>query len=177
MMKFNDFLIESGNHPGLMIAYQVPLDIAEKLAIPGGESPEDLHVTIIYLGKEINNNNILKIKNMVRNLCQREYKFPGFFSKLDTFPPSEPSDEKTVLFAKCEAVGLHGFRQKVLKGLKKIGIAFTETFPVYQPHCTLAYIPQTEKVEFPSFAPLHINIDGIGVYSGRVVSQYPLKGD
>jgi len=39
-------------HHGVMVAVYPSAETAEKLAVAGGEDPEDLHVTIAYLGKQ-----------------------------------------------------------------------------------------------------------------------------
>ena len=41
---------KAGN--GIMIAWFPPKELADKLAQDGGEKPEELHVTLAYLGKQ-----------------------------------------------------------------------------------------------------------------------------
>jgi 2'-5' RNA ligase len=44
---------DQAKETGGMVALYPRADDADKLAVPGGEPPEDLHVTLVYLGEDV----------------------------------------------------------------------------------------------------------------------------
>ena len=64
---------------GVMVALMVPADVAKKIAVPGGEKPEDLHCTLAYLGKagELGADKIRKAGEIVRSVASEHPALTG----------------------------------------------------------------------------------------------------
>lgn len=55
---FKEADAEQAKATGGMLALYPRSDFAEQLAVPGGEPPEDLHVTVIYFGEDVTDSSI-----------------------------------------------------------------------------------------------------------------------
>ena len=114
----------------------------DNLAIDGGESPKDFHVTLLYGFTDYPNDDedlTVRLQNCVDKV---KGSIPDKI-KLDAikrFEPSESSDGKAVIVAQVEKGQLEEVHTALVKELKNRGIHIERTFPDYKPHMTLAYI-------------------------------------
>lgn len=123
---------------------------ADALAIKGGESPEDFHVTLVYgeFDPKLQDDDAIDVCvqsaiDEIRDTIPDEIHFDA----LNRFPASESSDGKDVIYARVAAGQLEKAHDELLKALKGQGIKLVDTFPEYNPHMTLAYIDPGEDYE------------------------------
>jgi hypothetical protein len=57
---------------GVMIGWFLPKDLAESLSSsgPGSEDPSDLHVTVLYLGKELDDRQFRLVRDVVSSTAR-----------------------------------------------------------------------------------------------------------
>ena len=119
---------------------------ADDLAIRGGESPEDFHITLCYAhfryrsDEEDMSCRVQTAIDKVRDLIPDRIRFDA----IDRFEASDSSDGKDVIYARVVAGQLEKAHDAFFKAMKEEGIQLNSTFPVYKPHMTLAYIDPDE---------------------------------
>ena len=115
---------------------------ADYLAVKGGEAPEDFHITLCYAhfryrsDEEDMTCRIQSAIDKVRGLIPERIRFDA----IDRFEASDSSDGKDVIFARVAPGQLEKAHDAFFKAMKEEGIQLNSTFPVYNPHMTLAYI-------------------------------------
>lgn len=121
---------------------------ADALAIKGGESPEDFHVTLVYgeFDPKLQDSDSIDVSvqsaiDEIRDTIPDKIHFDA----INRFPASESSDGKDVIYAQVAAGQLEKAHDELLKALKGQGIKLVDTFPEYKPHMTLAYIDPDEE--------------------------------
>ena len=127
---------------GVMVALILPTEIGEKIAIEGGESPEDMHITLIYLGddSDFDASGIEKVKTLVSTLAAQTNPLQGILGGYGRF--SGP--EADVFHATVDIPGLSEFRTKLADGIKALGLSFKEDHG-FSPHLTLKYVEDQES--------------------------------
>ena len=141
-------IVKSARSAVLFIGLKI--DGADSLAIKGGESPEDFHVTLVYgeFDPLLRDSDAIDVDvqsaiDEIRDSLPDKIRFDA----LNRFPASESSDGKDVIYAQVAAGQLEQVRKDLLKALKNNHIKVHDTFPEYKPHMTLAYIESGEDYE------------------------------
>lgn len=112
------------------------------LAVDGGEDPEDFHVTLLYGYFEQYSDMddaTVRVQNAIARIIDRIPETIKF-DKMGRFEASKNSDGKDVIYAGVQEGQLETLHRNLIKALKDEGVKVEETFPVYHPHMTLAYI-------------------------------------
>ena len=162
---------------GVMIAYMLPSDIAKKLAIEGGEAENELHVTLLYLGKSenIEDGKLDTLKRKLESFCKRYAPLQGTIGGQGRFPATESSDNKDVLISLVDVPRLEALREEIIKLVKDVGIE-----PVlnhgYTPHVTIAYVATDYEDKREKLAPIDFAIDGLTCSIGTDKTKYPMNG-
>lgn len=140
-MKLSWMLAESAktHRTGCMVCLAVPRAVAMELALPGGEPVEDLHITLAYMGKDLDRILIRKLEGVCAMCAAMHPSLHGRVVSIGRFPPSKHSDGKEVVIAKPVINGLLHFRDDLVKRLNAVGGSVRENFE-YTPHITLAYV-------------------------------------
>ncbi len=109
--------------PGITIALYPSEDLANDLAVPGGEPPEELHVTLAYLGRvsEVGRANLAKIERAVKLAVMDQRPLSGTIGGRGRFPASESSDGMGVLYAGVDMPGLVELRQEIVRACHNAG--------------------------------------------------------
>lgn len=128
---------------GLMIGFWVPPEIGAPLALPGGEPPESLHLTLTFHGNsdEIGKEKIEQVLKTAEAFAQKHPPMEGILSGIGRFNASESSGSKDVVYLSYDAPALPHFRQELVNELNRIGAPPFSNHG-YTPHITLAYIDQ-----------------------------------
>lgn len=141
-------IVKSARSSVLFIGLKI--DGANSLAIEGGESPEDFHVTLVYgeFDPKLRDDDAIdacvqSAIDEIRATIPDEIRFDA----INRFPASESSDGKDVIYAQVAAGQLEQVRKDLLEALEKNHIKVKDTFPAYKPHMTLAYIDSGEDYE------------------------------
>ena len=136
---------------GVMVAWFPPAELAEKLAIDkeGYEPTDQLHVTLAYFGKDLDEDTIGDIREELRNIARMYAKLPGELGGIGRFPATVSSDNKDVVVLLADVPYMESLRQRLMDELLAIGIEPLRNHG-YCPHMTLAYVDpadETPKVE------------------------------
>jgi len=136
-----------------MVSLPVPGDVAQKLALPGGEPAERLHVTLAILpGPQP----LRAIAAALRGL--RLGGLAGTVGGLGRFPAAPPNRPTDVIFATLDVPGLAEFRARVVQAIRAARGQVSGRHD-FVPHITLAYVqprtgwpplPPRQGVKFPA---------------------------
>ena len=124
--------IANGIPTGAMVAL-VP-DDPESIAVPGGESPGSLHITLAFLGKAeaISQKERAMIRGQVRQVANNARSVEG-----QLVAPSLFGDGAIV--ALVQGQDLPGLRAAIMRAVGNRGEIGSERYPVWVPHMTLAH--------------------------------------
>lgn len=120
---------------GVMVALPVPLDIADTIAVPGGESVDDLHVTVVYLGKTADLDRVA-IEAVLATVTGAPLS--GTIGGIGRFPTSHKEGLQAV-WVPVDVPGLSEFHTSVVDALAAAGIGQGSVHG-YTPHVTLDYV-------------------------------------
>lgn len=128
-------------HDGIMVALQPDLETAARLAVPGGEPPESLHLTLAYVPAEaLGEATVETVTDAMLALAKtRDGPLEGRIGGIGRFTASDTSDGEDVLFAIADVPELAAFREQVIAALTKIDIEPSEAHG-FVPHLTLAFL-------------------------------------
>lgn len=146
----------------------VSLDIAPGTlpAVPGGV--DDHHITIVYLGKDVDDTLLAKVLDVVREIASSTPPLSGTLGGRGTFAPSDASDGKTPVFVKPDIPGIEALRPP----LQQFNAS---QFTDFKPHATLAYVEKGDKLPDP-VEPTPVTFDHLTVHRGLDVFHVPLTG-
>lgn len=167
---------------GAIVAWWLPTEPAAALwsCVPVGidaEEPDDLHVTIAYLGdvSELDEATRLTILNAIEMVTAYWAPLAGTVGGLGVFPAN---GETKPFYASVDVPGLSGLREAIVGALGEYGV----TVPAehgFVPHITLAYLPadaampeDTDRLN----GQIPVTIDRITVAIGGQQHSYPLTG-
>src|SRR6266516_496564 len=98
-------------HTGMMIAFMLDPDTASQLALPNGEPPQDMHVTLAFLGdKNEVTLNIDQLKQELASFAAKSMPLEGATGGLGRFTPSDSSDNLSPVIALVNVPGLVAWR-------------------------------------------------------------------
>jgi 2'-5' RNA ligase len=151
---------------GVMVALMVPPTDAQTLAVDGGEPPDELHVTLAFLGQAVDMTSEQQqmLNNVVATWCSGQSPFDttvGATSN-DFGSPDEPC---TV--ALIDAPTLPGPRQELIDAMHNVGIQ-EATNHGWIPHLTLAYGEELD-VTAPKGYEIHFSNVVLAVGADRSV--------
>lgn len=172
------FAVE-GQHTGLLVAVWLDLELAEQLAIEGGESPDQLHVTLCYCGdaNQMSDVQISAAITAVANAAATWGPMKGQVAGIGRFSASESSDGLDVFYANVDVPGMERVREYLAAALDIVG-CFPKRTHGYTPHITLAYIDPDDDLpmqRLPESLPFVINSIWVGVGDRR--TEIPLTGE
>jgi len=126
---------------GLLVALWLDTETASTLAVPGGESPDALHITLAYCGDvaELGELAVARAIAAVEREVGWRSALTGKIGGYGRFLASDTSDGKDVAVALPDIPGLTELRQAVVQALHDAGCPPASTHG-YTPHITLAYI-------------------------------------
>lgn len=167
--------LTDGAHRGLLVAIRVPEPFASRLAVPGGEPPATLHVTLTYakVAADFTPEEITDLRDAIEKVAARSKPFDFRIAGPGRFPASEHSDGLDVLFAQVESAELRAFRSKIYDALTDAGAEPNHDF-VYTPHVTLQYVAP-EVTETPAVPTIErVPVTSIEVHKDGLLAVIPL---
>ena len=132
-MKF-DF---AANSSGAMLAVTTPPDVARRIALPGGEKPDDLHITLFYFYENADLGEGQR-QNIVRLAAAAARQYPNLNIGLRGTEVFEENEERP-LVALVESPSLIEYRRKLAVALDLANITYSKEHE-YKPHLTLKYL-------------------------------------
>lgn len=133
--NFSATVEPAGDHLGAMIALRIPDDVAREIWV-AGEEQANLHITLVYVKGEDLTPEISIVYDRWKHVRD---SVQVTLTELRSFPPTENSDGKWVLYAAVESEGLLRARRMLCDMLDEAGIKWGQDF-AYNPHVTLAYL-------------------------------------
>lgn len=136
------------NHGGVMVALRLPVAAAQALAVPGGESAEDLHLTLAYLGdaEDLDPRRLDDLLARLEALGATTAPFPGRITGYGHFL----NDGTDVLWSHVDAPDLPAFRHKVAQACVDAGLD-PDREHGFTPHVTLGYYEDDPAPARPLF--------------------------
>jgi 2'-5' RNA ligase len=119
-----------------MLSIPVPLAIGNKIKVDGGESAEQMHITLFYFGEELSPENRQKITNAASEFAKTAKLLDIELAGTGVF--EQP--EQKVLYAKVISSELVKLRADLAKVLDDNKIEYSKDYENYTPHVTLKYV-------------------------------------
>jgi 2'-5' RNA ligase len=149
-----------------------PLELAAALAVPGGEEPHELHVSLVVMGDELTEEQADRIRQILPRLAHNTAPLVGEISGTGRF--SGP--DRDVYYASPDVPGLAEFRQRVCAALDANGIDYFRSHG-FTPHITLRYIEHREDAPGARFVPMPVAFGSVWFWhKGMAHSRYPFAG-
>jgi 2'-5' RNA ligase len=157
-----------------MISLPIASETAKLLALPAGNDPETLHITLIFLGEwEAYASDVQQaIQDAVTSVAKTQAPLFGQISGFGCFTPVGDPDK--VLFALPHMHGLHGLHCALKEALPVPGKG---QFDGFIPHITLMSLPMNASLPFSAIdsTPLTCNTMQL-VVADTVALSCPLEG-
>jgi 2'-5' RNA ligase len=166
-------------HTGVMVAVYPSEEAAKLIAVRGGEDPEELHVTLAYLGNitdEVGGG--LKLGDCTpqmiaaAQIAGATYQpLSGSIGGLGKFPDS---GDGVPIWAPVDVVGLSALREAVVTALTDAGLP-VKTDHGFTPHMTLGW--NLDMSLIPPVDDVSVTFDKLVVAVGSERTEVPLGGD
>lgn len=145
----------SGN--GCMVALFLPVEVAGKLAVDGGEPAEDLHVTLAYLPEAPIGEDHERMLKVLAGMAETQGPLTGEISGVGVFnlDPAKNDGMGHVTYASVDLPALPEFRQRLVDTLNAGGFVVAANHG-YTPHCSLKYTEDATLFPVPT-TPLRFN--------------------
>jgi len=168
------FVLKQVNSTGVMVALMLPPDAAAKLALPEGEPPEALHITLAYMGKvdAFTPDALELIKKVVTNFVEQSAPVSGVVSGVGVFSQNETD---RVVYASFDSPGLGEFRHNLVSALHSADLPVSHEHS-FTPHITLAYTTRDELNAVPDIPQFPIIFQSVTCVKGPDREDYPLAG-
>lgn len=153
-------------HSGAVMMLWPHLEDAKAIAWPDGLEPEELHVTLAYLGKaaDITPEQRKRVLELAQEWSQRN-PFAQYVTEVTAFRDGPPEKDTDPVVALISPTILTWARAELIDKLRGAGLQPDATFPDYKPHVTLAYIPRDGEI--PQF-----DLAGVGLVLDRLVVTF-----
>lgn len=134
-------LSEAEERSGVMVALHPHPRTQKKLALPGGEPPSELHVTLAFLGDQSELKDPDKLKSVVSDWASRTAPIEGKVSGHGLFT----AGDAPVTYLSPDLPGLPSARQDLVDSLEKAGMPPSKQHG-FSPHMTLDYKDRTKDL-------------------------------
>ncbi|TMR97293.1 2'-5' RNA ligase family protein [Nonomuraea basaltis] len=156
---------------GVMVAVMLPGEVAEQLAVPDGVPASELHVTLAYLGKELDEEALATVADVVAAVAAESGPLSGVVGGIGAFPAGE---DGVPVYIPVDVPGLEVLRQRLVDRLAEAGIAPASDHG-YTPHVTLTYLPDGETMALPEPVPAHdVAFGEVSLVRGSEMTPFPL---
>lgn len=131
---------ELAKSTGGMLALVPRLQDCQMLAIPGGEPPEEMHVTLLYFGEQVFGSPPTEIL-AVMDAITRQYAtiWCKVFSHAVFNPDGGPDKEPCSVYLLGDSQELADLRRQVVTELERSSVDFKEQHEPWIPHITAGY--------------------------------------
>ena len=161
---------------GIMVAFYPPPTLARQLAVPGGEPPDGLHMTLALPGKisQLSDEQLARLPAIVKGFGMISRPLQGTITGPAEFAAREGIKPAVLL---VDVPGLPAWRQRLVEALALNGYTVA-TDHGYIPHITLAYVTadQAGPVLPDGFEPTPLTFDRITLVLGNRRRSFALGG-
>lgn len=164
--------------PGVLVALYPPQDLAQRLALPGGEPAGELHITLAYLGRASKlTRPVGCVTGAMAAVAKRYVLAPleGAIGGVGRFAASGTSDNKDPFYASVDVPGLVELRQAIVSTLAHYGFAIS-TEHGFTPHITLAYLDSNTPSPLDRLEAVPVRFDEFYLVIGAMRIAFPLVG-
>jgi 2'-5' RNA ligase len=170
-----EMVAKAGN--GVMLAFWPAPELAEKIAVEGGEAPDELHVTLAYFGglDDVPLDALPALEDAVERFALSHAPLKVTLGGLGRFPATPHSDGLDVAYLGIHSDGIQEFRQELVDAVEAVGLEPRKNFG-YTPHMTLKLMDPDEYVEPDVLKPVDATFDKIVLSIGTASKEYELKG-
>ena len=160
------------HYTGVMAAFMLSPDVAARLALPGGEAAQDLHVTLCYLGdsSEIAVDRE-HLSSTLTSFARGAQSLSGTTGGIGRF--ITPDDDVNPVISLVNVPGLQDLRRRLADVLSMAGYPVHNDFD-YMPHITLAYIDANAPMPVDEVPVLPLIFDTLCLAIGDERSYFPL---
>lgn len=155
--------------PGVMVALYPPIEVCQRVAMTSGESPDQMHVTLAYLGRlsKLPSYVMQRAGSCLAAVVAKHGALRGTMGGIGRFPASETSDGKDVIYLPVDVPGLAELRHEIVVALEShesgpLKISRTHGFT---PHMTLAYVEPGSPTPDPH-QPVDVAFDRVAIVCG-----------
>ncbi len=162
---------------GIMLAFSISPEIAKKIATDDGEPPDELHMTIAYLGKteDWDAEQLEQLPGIVSIYAANSKPMSGNISGSGRFAASDTSDSQDVLYRSVDLPDLPAWRQGLIDWLEGAGFS-RQSEHGYTPHITIKYLQPDEAAEMGTQEIIPVEFDELVCKIGPKVYHFPLAG-
>src|SRR3989442_1339805 len=161
---------------GAMIALRLDKKDADRLAMPGGEAPEDLHLTLVFLGPDASQLAPARIEDLRKRLAgiaRHQAPIEGRINGSGRFT----NDGEDALWLAYDSPDLPTFRHLVAQAVRDSGFA-SEVGHGFTPHITVAYADSGTPKTFPEAPKNHdLTFDDVYLVVAGDEDRFALEGD
>lgn len=148
------------------IGFIVPPDTANlflNIDVPGDKvKPHEMHVTLTYLGKNIPTAEVLKAAAACQIITQNTKPLRCAAAAVGSFP--ENPDDGFPIISRIVSPDVYNFRSRIVKALKHVGVEFSNKYPEFKPHVTLAYAKKS--MPYSKITPIIWSVTSIFISGG-----------
>jgi 2'-5' RNA ligase len=168
-------------HTGMMVAFMLDPTIAQQIALPDGEKPEDLHCTLVFMGDMYDPTRPGKL-NPVTTLDVLKTALSAFAG--GTTPVTgriggigrfvNPNDDTSPIVASINAPGLQEWRRRLVSVLDAAGYYVADDYD-FVPHVTLEYVPDDAPMPIDDIpANIYLTFDTLCLAIGDDRYYFPI---
>jgi 2'-5' RNA ligase len=167
----------SPHDTGIMLAFFLPPELGQEIAMEGGEAPEDLHLTLVYLGHtdDWSPEQLQQLPGLVSVYTANSQPMSGSLSGMGRFAASPSSDSRDVLYHSVDAPDLPAWRQGLVDWLEDGGFP-QKSEHGYTPHVTLKYLPTDEPSTIEGLEARPVEFRELVCKIGDQCYRFPLAG-
>lgn len=175
VVKKLDAITKAGN--GVMLAFWPDPELAKKLAVPGGEGPDQLHLTLAYFGKldDIGMDSLPALEQAVQKFAATQPPLKVTLGGVGRFPATPQSDGQDVAYLGVHSPDIQKFREGLVSAVEAAGSTPKKDFG-YTPHITLKMLPAHAPHLVSNPEPADVTFDKIVLSIGNARKEYPLTG-
>lgn len=169
------------NATGVMVAFFLQRDVAQKLVLPDGERAEDLHMTLVLLPERGKYGEPLRdpfvspriLRGTLGVFASLHAPLSAMVSGIGCFRSKEG---KSVFYASVDVPGLEPFRHDLLETLSGIGYEQASEHG-FTPHITLQYLEPYTLLPTQWLPPLPLLFDTLSLAVGMDRYHFRLLGN
>lgn len=155
-----------------------PADAA-RIALPaeaGGEPADELHLTLVYLGKrDLSSADAKKIVDTLRVWASTRKPLPLRIGLPGRFVNAS-SEKGDAIYRSVSGVNLMNERLSLVQALERAGFPNGSDHPVYVAHVTTAYVPFGERTAALDTSPVGVTMDRVALWAGERRVEVMLGG-
>lgn len=167
-------------YSGVMVAFFLPADVSKELASFDSffseqsevTDPQDYHITLAYL-PDVPVVQHRLLRDVVSAFAQNEHPVGGRLNGVGRFAKEE-EDGTNAFYTSFDSPILPSFRQRLVERLERYNFNVSRMHG-FIPHCTMAYIPQSEPSPTLLVPPTPVTFNNIWLAIGQDRYKFSLN--